>query len=142
MEYVRNFLNQEPIPGIEWEYQLHKQYLPSVTLDQVNNILKNYIKDDNRVIVVTGPKKENAVLPTDAQLLATVDDVKNAQLKPYEDKAAIKTLVEPFKSNGKIVKTETDAKLGTTTFTLSNGAKVTYKKQISKKTKLFSQRLV
>lgn len=128
MEYVRNFLNQEPIPGIEWEYQLHKQYLPSVTLDQVNNILKNYIKDDSRVIVVTGPKKENAVLPTDAQLLAIVDDVKNAQLKPYEDKAAIKTLVEPFKSNGKIVKTEADAKLGTTTFTLSNGAKVTYKK--------------
>lgn len=128
MEYVRNFLNQEPIPGIEWEYQLHKQYLPSVTLDQVNNILKNYIKDDSRVIVVTGPKKENAVLPTDAQLLATVDDVRNAQLKPYEDKAAIKTLVEPFKSNGKIVKTEADAKLGTTTFTLSNGAKVTYKK--------------
>ena len=128
MEYVRNFLNQEPIPGIEWEYELHKQYLPSVTLDQVNNILKNYIKDDSRVIVVTGPKKENAVLPTDAQLLATVDDVKNAQLKPYEDKAAIKTLVEPFKSNGKIVKTEADAKLGTTTFTLSNGAKVTYKK--------------
>jgi len=128
MEYVRNFLNQEPIPGIEWEYELHKQYLPSVTLDQVNNILKNYIKDDSRVIVVTGPKKENAVLPTDAQLLATVNDVKNAQLKPYEDKAAIKTLVEPFKSNGKIVKTEADAKLGTTTFTLSNGAKVTYKK--------------
>lgn len=128
MEYVRNFLNQEPIPGIEWEYELHKQYLPSVTLDQVNNILKNYIKDDSRVIVVTGPKKENAVLPTDAQLLAIVDDVKNAQLKPYEDKAAIKTLVEPFKSNGKIVKTEADAKLGTTTFTLSNGAKVTYKK--------------
>lgn len=128
MEYVRNFLNQEPIPGIDWEYQLHKQYLPSVTLDQVNNILKNYIKDDSRVIVVTGPKKENAVLPTDAQLLATVDDVKNAQLKPYEDKTAIKTLVEPFKSNGKIVKTEADAKLGTTTFTLSNGAKVTYKK--------------
>lgn len=128
MEYVRNFLNQEPIPGIEWEYELHKKYLPSVTLDQVNNILKNYIKDDNRVIVVTGPKKENAVLPTDAQLLATVDDVKNAQLKPYEDKAAIRTLVEPFKSNGKIVKTEADAKLGTTTFTLSNGAKVTYKK--------------
>ena len=128
MEYVRNFLNQEPIPGIEWEYELHKKYLPSVTLDQVNNILKNYIKDDSRVIVVTGPKKENAVLPTDAQLLAIVDDVKNAQLKPYEDKAAIKTLVEPFKSNGKIVKTEADVKLGTTTFTLSNGAKVTYKK--------------
>jgi zinc protease len=70
--------------------------------------------------------------------LAIVDDVKNAQLKPYEDKAAIKTLVEPFKSNGKIVKTEADAKLGTTTFTLSNGAKVTYKKTDFKDEIVFS----
>ena len=48
MEYVRNFLNQEPIPGIEWEYELHKNIFANVTLDQVNNILKNYIKDDSK----------------------------------------------------------------------------------------------
>ena len=127
-EYVRSFLNQEPIPGIEWEYNLYKKYLPSVTLDQVNAILKSYAKEGNKVIVITGPKKENVVLPTENQLIAVVDDVKKAQLKPYEDKASIKDLVAPFKSTGKIVKTETDAKLGTTTFILNNGAKVTYKK--------------
>ncbi|PZU02408.1 MAG: peptidase M16, partial [Chryseobacterium sp.] len=43
-------------------------------------------------------------------------------------KATIKNLVKPFKSEGKIAKTETDEKLGTTTWTLSNGAKVTFKK--------------
>ena len=79
-------------------------------------------------MVITGPKKETIVQPTEAQVLTLFDEVKNEKLTAYEDKATIKDLVAPFKSTGKIVKTESDAKLGTTTFTLNNGAKVTYKK--------------
>jgi zinc protease len=86
------------------------------------------VKDDSRVIVITGPKKDNVTMPTEAMVLNTFESVKMADLKPYEEKASIKNLVKPFKSEGNIAKTETDAKLGTTTWTLSNGAKVTFKK--------------
>ncbi|RMZ59237.1 insulinase family protein [Chryseobacterium nematophagum] len=127
-EYVRNFLEQEPIPGIAWEYEDTKKFLPSVTLDQTNAIIKQMVKDDSRVIVITGPKKDKVIMPTEAMVLNTFESIKMADLKPYEEKAAIKNLVKPFKSEGKIAKTETDAKLGTTTWTLSNGAKVTFKK--------------
>ncbi|RNA61600.1 insulinase family protein [Chryseobacterium nematophagum] len=127
-EYVRNFLEQEPIPGIAWEYEDTKKFLPSVTLDQTNAIIKQMVKDDSRVIVITGPKKDKVTMPTEAMVLNTFESIKMADLKPYEEKAAIKNLVKPFKSEGKIAKTETDAKLGTTTWTLSNGAKVTFKK--------------
>lgn len=127
-EYVRNFLEQEPMPGIAWEYEDVKGFLPSVTLAQTNDIIKKMVKEDSRVIVITGPKKDNVTMPTEALVLKTFDDVKMADLKPYEEKATIKNLVKPFKSEGKIAKTETDAKLGTTTWTLSNGAKVTFKK--------------
>jgi len=127
-EYVRNFLEQEPMPGITWEYEDTKSFLPSVTLAQTNEIIKKMVKDDSRVIVITGPKKDNVAMPTEAMVMNTFDAVKMADLKPYEEKAAIKNLVKPFKSEGKIAKTETDAKLGTTTWTLSNGAKVTFKK--------------
>ena len=127
-EYVRNFLEQEPMPGIAWEYEDTKKFLPSVTLAQTNEIIKKMVKEDSRVIVLTGPKKDNVTMPTEAMVLKTFDNVKMADLKPYEEKAAIKNLVKPFKSEGKITKTETDAKLGTTTWTLGNGAKVTFKK--------------
>ncbi|MBE4947527.1 M16 family metallopeptidase [Chryseobacterium culicis] len=127
-EYVRNFLEQEPIPGIAWEYEDTKSFLPSVTLAQTNEIIKKMVKDDSRVIVMTGPKKDNVNMPTEAMVLNTFDAVKTADLKPYEEKETIKNLIKPFKSEGKIAKTETDAKLGTTTWTLSNGAKVTFKK--------------
>ncbi|MCT3756290.1 insulinase family protein [Elizabethkingia anophelis] len=127
-EYVRNFLEHEPIPGIVWEYEHTKKSLPAVTLAQTNEVIKKLVKDDSRVIVITGPKKDNVTMPTEAMVLKTFDDVKVADLKPYEEKATIKNLVKPFKSEGKIAKTDTDAKLGTTTWTLSNGAKVTFKK--------------
>ncbi|KQS89419.1 insulinase family protein [Chryseobacterium sp. Leaf394] len=127
-EYVRNFLEKEPMPGIAWEYEDTKTFLPTVTLAQTNDVMKQMVKDDSRVIVVTGPKKDNVAMPTEAAVLKAFDDVKMADLKPYEEKASIKNLVKPFKSEGKIAKTETDAKLGTTTWTLSNGAKVTFKK--------------
>jgi len=127
-EYVRNFLEKEPIPGIAWEYEDTKKFLPSVTLAQTNEVIKKFVKDDSRVVVITGPQKENVQMPTQAMVLNAFENVKMADLKPYEEKETIKNLVKPFKSEGKIAKTETDAKLGTTTWTLSNGAKVTFKK--------------
>lgn len=127
-EYVRNFLEHEPMPGIAWEYEDTKKFLPSVTLAQTNEVIKKFVKDDSRVVVITGPKKDNVQMPTEAMVMNTFDAVKIADLKPYQEKATIKNLVKPFKSEGKIAKTETDAKLGTTTWTLGNGAKVTFKK--------------
>ncbi len=127
-EYVRNFLEQEPIPGIAWEYEDYKEFIPSVTLAQTNGIIKKFVKDDSRVVVITGPKKDNVTMPTEAMVMNTFEAVKMADIKPYQEKETIKNLVKPFKSEGKIAKTETDAKLGTTTWTLSNGAKVTFKK--------------
>ncbi len=127
-EYTRNFLQQEPIPGIAWEYEQYKSFLPTVTLAQTNQQIKDLVKEDSRVVVITGPKKDGLTYPAKDSVLKLFDDVKVAKIEPYKEKATIEHLVKPFKSNGKIVKTETDAKLGTTTLTLSNGAKVTYKK--------------
>ncbi len=140
-EYVRNFLEKEAIPGIAWEFEQNKSFLPSVTLAQTNNVIKEFVNDESRVAVITGPKKDGISYPTDAQVLKVFDDVKVAKIEPYKEKATIANLVKPFKSKGKIVKTETDAKLGTTTLTLSNGAKVTYKKTDFKEDEiLFSAR--
>ena len=126
-EYVRNFLTNEPIPGIEWEYNFHLAQLPSVTLEEVNSLIKDFIKEDNRVIVLTGPEKKGLEKVTEKDVLSLLDNVKNADLKPYEDAAVATTLIENLPAKGSIVSTEKDDELGTTTLILSNGATVTYK---------------
>ena len=52
-EYVRHVVEREPIPGIEAELELHRQFLPGVTLDDVNGLGRAWITEANRVVVAS-----------------------------------------------------------------------------------------
>ncbi|MCB4798983.1 M16 family metallopeptidase [Neotamlana laminarinivorans] len=127
-EYVRHFLNNEPMPGITWEYNFYKNFLPEAKLEDVNALISDYIKETNRVIILTGPEKEGLEPVTKAQVTTLINAVKNTTLTPYEDKQLASSLISELPTAGGITKTETNATLGTTTLYLSNGAIVTYKK--------------
>jgi zinc protease len=126
-EYQSHFLEKQPTPGIEWTYMATQKLLPAVALADVNGMVKDYIKDDNRVVIFTGPEKEGLVKPTEQQVL-TVLNQSTDNLKPYDDVAVATSLLRKEVKPGKVVKKESNAKLGTTTLLLSNGARVTYKK--------------
>lgn len=126
-EYQSHFLQQSAAPGIAWEYDAVKQFLPGITLAEVNAVPKDYVKEDNRVIVITGPEKEGLKKVTEAEVLAAIS-VNDSEVTPYEDVAVAESLLRHPVKAGTIVKKETDDKVGATTLTLSNGAKVTYKK--------------
>ena len=128
-EYVRNFLENEPIPGIEWEYNFQKAMMPSIQLEEVNALIKDYLKESNRVIVITGPEKEGLEIATLDQVNAILDAVEKEDLQPYEDKEVAASLItETLPTPGKVESSISNETLGTTTFTLSNGATITYKK--------------
>lgn len=129
-EYIRNFLNNEPIPGIEAEYNYHKELLPTITLADVNNIGKGLNDNANFIIATTGPEAtEGVVLPTQEELLKIVTSASSDKdIKPYEEKAIATKLLTKEPKAGKIVSSVKNLKLGTTTYTLSNGLKVTVKK--------------
>ncbi|MDR0835390.1 MAG: insulinase family protein [Tannerella sp.] len=127
-EYMRNFLEKEPIPGITWEYNQFKTFIPTVTLEQINAQLNKYTKEENRVVAITGPEKEGLTLPGDNDVLAVFDNAKSENLTAYDDQVTITQLVTNLPAAGKIKKVKRDKKLGTTTWTLSNGATVIIKK--------------
>lgn len=126
-EYQSHFLEKQPTPGVDWTFKASQQILPTVSLNEVNGLVKDYIKDDNRVVIFTGPEKEGLKKPTEQEVL-TVLNMSTDNIKPYEDGKVVTSLLRKDVKAGKVVKKETNAKLGTTTLTLSNGAKVTYKK--------------
>ena len=126
-EYVRHFLEQEPMPGIEWEFNYYKEQLPTITLEDVNALIKDYIREDNRVIVLTGPEKEGLAKVTEDEVKAVLQEVKTSDIEPYEDKAVATSLITKLPTKGSVVDYKKNDELGTTTLTLSNGATVTYK---------------
>ncbi len=128
-QYIRNFLENEPLPSIEWEYEIHKNYLPQITLEQVNALAKKFIHNNNRSIVITGIKKEGIPEITETQIRKIVNqtDLEKPQIAIHE-KELPKNLMQQKPIPGKIIKEEKNSKLGTTTLYLNNGAKVVYKK--------------
>ncbi len=126
-EFVQHYLEQVPMPGIEWEYNFQKENMPNITLKEVNALIKDYIKEENRVVVLTGPEKEGLTKVTEAEVRELLNSVKNEDLKPYEDKAVAASLITDLPAKGSIAEYKKDDVLGTTTLTLSNGATVTYK---------------
>lgn len=126
-EYQSNFLTSEPSPGIEWQFAMTKQMLPQIELKDVNGFVKEFIKEDNRVVILTGPEKEGLKKPTEEDVLKTLR-VNSDEIKPYVDAIVATSLLRKEVIPGTIVKRESNDKIGTKTLFLSNGAKVTYKK--------------
>lgn len=125
--YQNHFTQGDAIPSIEYSYNLTKELMPTITLEDVNKLIHNYIKEDNQVIILTGPEKEGLTPPTEKDVLEALD-VSKVEITPYEDAEVAESLIRSNITPGKVVKTTQNEKLGTTTLELSNGAKVTYKK--------------
>lgn len=126
-EYQANFLTQEPIPSTEWTFDAIKKMLPTITVENTNNLITKYLKEDNRVVILTGPDKEGLVQPTEAQVLSSLT-VNKDELTKYAETALAKSLIRNPVVPGTITSKVKNDKLGSTTLKLSNGATVVYKK--------------
>jgi len=126
-EYVRNFLTQEPIPGIEWEYQTTQVLVPQLTLAAINEMAKSYVTDSNLIISIMAPEKNAVKIPTKDQILAAVANAKTVELTAKAEENLNKPLLKQTPKAGKVIKKVENKILGTTEWTLSNGVKVIFK---------------
>ena len=126
-EYIRHYLDGEPIPGIEWEYQMIQQILPALPLDMLNQLAQGLVTDENLIISFQAPEDETVVLPTEAEAVAYLAAVKNEEIEAPVEEAIRENLVEQAPKAGKIKKTAYNEILGTTEWTLSNGVRVVVK---------------
>ncbi len=126
-EYVRNFLEGEVIPGIEWESKAHKAFFEGITVNHVNELIKGFIHDDNRVVVFTGPESSGDDLISEAQVLMVFESAKNKELEPYDDGVVATTLITSLNPAGSVTSSEKIVDLDLTKMVLTNGVTVYYK---------------
>jgi zinc protease len=128
-EYKRNFLEDEGIPGLEYEYNFTKSYIENIRLVDINNLMIPYTSMDNRVIILEAPENDAAKLPDEKTLLSWVDKP-DTSIVAYHDVQVDKTidlLPDSALNSGKVASTFSDGVAGTETYILSNGAKVIVK---------------
>jgi zinc protease len=123
-EYVRHFLEQEPIPGMEFEYKIAATYLPTITADEVATLAKSLITDENRVVLGVAPEKKELPPPTPDTLRASIARAESAPVERWAEATAGRELVEKPPAAGKVASRRTVAEIGATVLTLSNGVEV------------------
>jgi zinc protease len=127
-EYLRNFLEDEAIPGIETEYRYVTELLPAITLEEMNAYARRTIPaDSGKLVLYTGSSNPSVPLPTGAELLAAVAAAEKAELTAHDEKAVAAQLMDTPPPAGSIVAESFDKTLGLTRLTLSNGVKVILK---------------
>ena len=126
-EFIRNFLEHEPIPGIVYENDLYQRFVPSITLNEVNAVAKDWSPDRNRVVTVQAPEHAGVVLPTEAKLASVLASVGTKKLTPWADTVDAQPLLDTPPAGGTVVKTATKESYGITEWDLSNGVKVVMK---------------
>jgi zinc protease len=133
-EYVRNFINDEIIPGNEYEYVVCQRFLPEITLDEINALAAKFEGPANRVVTLSAPEKPGLALPGEPKLAAAIARAAAgvADLKPWVDVVANATLMDSAPAPGRIASAAERAELGVTEWTLSNGVKVVLKPTTNK----------
>ena len=123
-EYVRAFLENEPIPGIEFEHRVATTFLPAVTVAEVTEEARKLIHHDNRVVLVVAPEKKETPAPTEAAVRGTLARAEKVPIEAYTDALAGRALVEKAPAPGKVTARRNVAEVGATVLTLSNGVEV------------------
>ncbi len=133
-QYVRHFLENDPIPSIEDEYNTYKMMTQQMNQMQMlapasSELFKELTArtDTNFVCMAMYPEKEGVTVPTVDQFKQAIAAAKAAKVEAYVDNVKNEPLVPTLPKKGKIVK-ETPADFGYTCWTLSNGARVFFKK--------------
>ncbi|RMH70454.1 MAG: insulinase family protein [Gemmatimonadetes bacterium] len=108
------------------EYKLAQKYLDTIDLADINALVKEYITDENRVIAVDGPERDEP-LATEDQLKAVFDHVAQKTVEPYEDNVSDQPLVAESPTPGKISSETRIDELDVTVWQLDNGARIILK---------------
>ena len=97
--------------------------LPAMVFQQ---IIAQLITDENMVIAYTAPEREGLVHPTEADLLAVIEQVKASEIAAPVEETSNEPLLDAEAIKAGKIKKEKESAYGAAEWTLSNGVKVVY----------------
>ncbi len=120
-EYTRNYLDKEPVPGILKEFEITREFLPGITLDEINKLGKEWVTDDNIVALITAQEKQGVKVPTESQVLDLIKSVKGKNIDPYAEKVSDAPLLPVQPTPSAVTRRSDNNEFGFTELTFGNG---------------------
>ncbi len=126
-ELVRNYLTQECIPGIQKEFEIAKEFMPGITLEEINKLGQKWITDNNIIGMITLPEKEGVKVPVESQIIDIIKSMKSKDIAAYQDKVSDAPLLSVQPAGSKVIKRTENRDFGYTELTFGNGVRMILK---------------
>lgn len=127
-EYQNHFLNNEPIPGIEYEYAFASQVLPNIPVEALNQLVMSddgLISANNRAAFLAIPESAKEFCPDKEEVATMLANIDQFKVSAYEDTISDAPLISEEPTSGTIVSETSSGQIyGTTKLELSNGVEV------------------
>ena len=128
-DFVRAYLEGEPIPSFETQYNIIHKIMKDVALADVNAYLNRLTSNTERnvVLLTFAPESEAATLPSQDGLIKAYREGRSQKVEAYVDNLTADHLLPAEPVAGKIVATQAVPEFDAEQWTLSNGVKVLVK---------------
>jgi len=133
-DFVRAYLEGEPLSTIEVYRDLMMKEIDGVTLDEVNRYFNTLVSptDRNVVLMTYAPEKKGIIIPTRQSLIDSFHAGRDMAVEPYVDNVPEGTLLTTEPVAGSVVSVEPMQVFGAELWTLSNGMRAMVKKSTLK----------
>jgi len=129
---VQHFLACEPLISIDKQWELTQKFDREVTLEEVNEAVRQLITDQNQVCIMYAPDKETVALPSEQQIEDVILATQRQQYAPVDEAVPegatmsqyVDSLLRTTVHDGSAIVTERPWKHGFTELVLSNGMHV------------------
>ena len=122
-----HFLAGDPYLDPEYEYNTVQQFLAMVPLEMLNMAAKQLYGDNNQVIFYAAPQKDGLAVPSEAELVDVLAQVKSAEIEAPKMEVSNEPLLDVAALAGSSVVKEETGMYGTTIWTLANGMQIIVK---------------
>ena len=120
-EYVSHFLEDEPSPGIAFEYRLAKSLLTAITPAEIGEAARAMFADESRVVLAVTPKKAGLAVPTEEELRGVLSRAEAVEVTPWNDATSAGALMERLPEPGAVKARREIPELGVTVVRFANG---------------------
>ncbi|MGB5989121.1 MAG: insulinase family protein [Marinifilaceae bacterium] len=123
-----DYMEGEVATDPTFDFQFGNFAVQSSSLEEINALSAKWLTKENRTIIVSGPSKGVKHI-TEAEIKQVIADIEASTISAYEDNTSGQALIEEGSiKGGKVVSTKELSAFGATEWTLSNGAKVVFRK--------------
>ena len=123
----RHYLTGEPLTTKEFDWEFAQKVIPGISVEELNALANEYIVDENRAIIISGPDSDEITHLKEEEVYAIMEEVENTKIDPYVDSGVVSNLITEELEGSPVVSTKKLEQFDAVEWTLANNATVVFK---------------